>query len=258
MAILFMDGFDHYTADAEAGEKWTSENLLSMQTSGGRFGGNYAKIGGSGSNLILDYSATASNFCGFAYKYDHLEDGGQRILRILDGVTAQIELSVHQGGGLYVTRQASSVIGDASAGGLLKQSVWAYIEFKWTIGNSGSFEIFVNGKSVAAGVSVDTDALSSAQADSLELKGFNDNDFDDFYFGDTTGGSPQDDVLGDVRIYNLMPTGAGNYAQFDTTFPASPTTHWDKVEEIPPDGDTSYNETTTATDIDTFAMANLP
>ena len=56
----------------------------------------------------------------------------------------------------------------------------------------------------------------------------------------------------------LFPTADGTTTTFATTFPASPTTHWDKVDETSPDGDTSYNESSTPGELDLVTLANLP
>ena len=87
-------------------------------------------------------------------------------------------------------------------------------------------------------------------------------DYDDLYVGDTSAGSSTNDLndlAGDVRIDWKKPTADGVNTGF-TPFPASPTTHYDKVDDTTPDDDITYNEATTAALKDTFVMedASVP
>lgn len=61
--------------------------------------------------------------------------------------------------------------------------------------------------------------------------------------------------VGDRAVSLLLPTGAGNYAQFALTGAA---TNWQAVSEVPPDNDTSYVSSSTAGQRDSYAMADLP
>lgn len=60
--------------------------------------------------------------------------------------------------------------------------------------------------------------------------------------------------IGDRAVSLLLPTGAGNYAQWAKTGAA---TNWQAVSDVPPDDDTSYVSSSTAGQRDSYAMADL-
>jgi hypothetical protein len=78
--------------------------------------------------------------------------------------------------------------------------------------------------------------------------------WDDCYIATTTGGQITS-FIGDARIDNIMPDGAGNYTEFGATTGGA--THWQLVDEIGPDGDTTKITSTAANQRDTFTHANL-
>ena len=77
-------------------------------------------------------------------------------------------------------------------------------------------------------------------------------DIDDLYIN-TTSGSVNNGFSGDQRIYIVMATGVGNYAQFDPSAGAN----WENVDEIDQDVDVTYNDTSVVGEIDTFAFADV-
>jgi hypothetical protein len=54
----------------------------------------------------------------------------------------------------------------------------------------------------------------------------------------------------------LYPT-SDNSIGFDTTYPSSPTTHYDKIDEVTHDDDTTYNTAVTNADRDVFGIGDL-
>lgn len=63
------------------------------------------------------------------------------------------------------------------------------------------------------------------------------------------------DVTGPVAIDVTMPDQDGFYTQWT---PLGGGTHFSEIDEIPPDDDTSYNETTGVNDIDSFLTPGVP
>ena len=260
MALLFLDGVDHYDSSAEMARKWDTVDIASIQTTGGRFGGGAVR-------LILNddiekvFTPAATIVCGFGVLLEQLQDvGNAQILRFNNSGTVHVTISITPQGGFLVERSTGSFLGQ-TAGDILHGGVWHYIEVLVFISNTvGVVTIQVDGAQVDSFTGLDTRNGGLAQIDRIrwDYAGGTSNvmDLDDFYILDTSGSPPQDTFLGDIRIDTIFPDADGNYTEFTTTNPASPTTHWDKVEE--PAVDTaSFNETTTANQRDTFTMANL-
>jgi len=73
---------------------------------------------------------------------------------------------------------------------------------------------------------------------------------DDVAINDTTGGA-DNTWPGDGRVIAILPDGAGD----NTDFTPSAGSNYQNVDERPPDGDTTYNESDTDTDYDLFNLA---
>jgi hypothetical protein len=82
-------------------------------------------------------------------------------------------------------------------------------------------------------------------------------DFDDLYIldGNDSGvaGNPCNDFLGDVAVVPLYATGAGNHTQWTPDSGSN----YARVNELVADGDTSYVQTGTIGNIDSYAFQAL-
>jgi hypothetical protein len=257
MALLFMDGVDHYTTTTAMAKKWDTVDVAAIETTGGRFGGGSIRMA-STNDIDKDITLSTTLVVGFAIKIDGLPNGSLNLMDFSESAIDQVDINLLASGALHALR-GGTVFG-TTAGGVITTDTWHYVEIKIIFDNmNGQIIIDVDGtNALMTAANLDTLATGTG-CDNVQFlyAAVGEQHLDDIYILDGTGSAPQDDILGDCRIDNLMPDGDGNYTEFDTTFPASPTTHWDKVEEIGPDDDTSYNETTTNTDRDTFMMENL-
>jgi len=151
----------------------------------------------------------------------------------------------------------------------LNIGVYYYIEFKHIIDNvAGLLEVRVDGV-VWATFTGDTQATGNATADLIRLGSTGDAagaganiDWDDHYILDGVDQSiadpnspPNNDYWGNTQIECLVPTAPGNYAEW-TTLVGAPT-HWQAEDEVPPDEDTSYVESATLDQRDTYNFLNL-
>lgn len=259
MALLFLDGCDHYDARAELADKWTHEDIVSVDTSGGRFGGG-ALLLATSDEVYMDIAGLTEVFAGVQFNVPTLPTGVEEVMVFGNAANAQISIQVAGfGGSIRVLRGTTEI--DNSDGGLVKAGIWHTIEVRVVHNDTtGVVDVRLDGVQVI-NFSGDTIPASEVDIDRVEFRspgGSGNGQLDDFYILDTNGGAPQNTFLGDWKIDTIFPDGDGNYTEFDTTFPASPTTHWDKVEETPTVDDASYNETPTANDRDTFTMGNLP
>jgi len=120
---------------------------------------------------------------------------------------------------------------------------WAYIYINGSLvmsfdGNTGSIDI----NTIQIGPN------SSASADSIDPFYM-----DDFYIDDSTGeSSPTAPPI--KRFYSLTPNGDGNYSQW-TPIPTG--SHYQKVDERPPNDNTDYLEAVTGSLYDSFDMTTF-
>lgn len=239
MALLFMDGFDHY-ATADFTKKWTSINASpQILPTSGRRGGGAARIDVYNTNLVFKTFPFTSNtwILGFAFNSGG-GFGSASLAGILDGSTYQCELRTNSDGTMSVTRNGTALTGGTSTRAM-NAGTWNYIEWKVTIADSiaaNSCVVRVNGEdwlSVAAGQDLKNSA--NAFANRIVIGGSGPISmtnllFDDLYVCDQTGPAPYNNFLGDVRIDTLLPNGDGTYQAWS---PSTGTTHYTCVDENP-------------------------
>jgi len=260
MAVIFMDGFDHY-AKADLLKRWTSNSNLSMDV-----GSAFAR-GPSGQGISIPNTGQpppkksfgnnyTAGLLGFAFQGSGASFASRTLCQIWDGTTEQCSIKTNASSVLVVT-QGSTV--KATGTTVLSASTWYYVEFKFTIHQStGIAQVKLNG------------AAEIASTGSLDLTGTANNYFngiglsennagitffyvDDIYLLDTTTGD-NTDFLGPVRCVALAPAAPGT----TTAWTPNGGTNYGAVSEAYQDGDTSFNQSSTANQIDTFVMQDLP
>ena len=249
MALRFMDGCDWAGSKTDIAMKWDSVVFPAVKT-GGRTnpsGRHYVLDGWPAVLKSLDQQQTWIAGCGFyANTTTTPGTGGRMLIEFRDAGTRQMSIDV-DAGKIRVLR-GSTVL--ASATQPLVGQQWYYVEFKATIdATNGSYEVRLNGATILSATGVNTQNTANAWADEVGFGGDGTTEGDDFYICDGTG-AKNNDFLGDVEVVTLMPAGAGNYSMYTPSAGAN----WENVDEIPADGDTTYNASSTAGDKDTFAV----
>lgn len=206
-------------------------------------------------NVTLTINAQGTWIIGVAYRGSNL--GLVRsLITTLDVAAVQGVLRTNADGTLSLLVGAGVV---ATSVRSLLGNVFYYIEFKHIILNAGgTIEVRVDGE-VWATFTGDTQSTGNAFANVIKLGGgaggASNDDFDDLYILDGTGAAPNNAYWGNTQIECIVPTGAGNYAEWTTLFGAP--THWQAEDEVPPDEDTSYVESAVLDQRDTYNFLNL-
>jgi len=252
MTLLFCDSFDYYTTVLQ---KWTTTSGGSI-TNNGRNGTDSMRFSQctNYSRLVLD-STYQTLTAGVAFKITLIGDSG-RIISFNDSASYQCECNYDILGHLTITRNGTVL---ATSTGHIMAETWYYIEFQATIDDApnGQAILKVNGTTWASVVNGDTKNTVNAYTNVFQLHGgadssFNASYYDDLYLCDDAGGF-NDDFLGDVRVECIMPEGAGATTDWDPSAGAN----WECVDEIPPDSDTTYVSTATATEVDTYEFGDV-
>jgi len=263
MALLFIDGFDHY-ATADLGAKYTA-------TSGGTIGGGYARTGAGGlystsssarQSITLAPATTASGVCGFAFQPKAVCDG---FFSVENGDGPQFILGMAGDYTLYAKRNSAGGTTFGTSAVPVPLDTWSYLEVKWTIHNStGSVLVYLNGDHVtpilsatAQDTQYQTDATWTMVKIGTQVSG-DSAWYDDLYIADQQAaaeGPPNDDVLGDVRVITVLPS-TGNGSNTDFTL-STGTDHGAVVDEAAPNGDTDYAYSSTQNHVDTYNFPAL-
>ena len=269
MAVIFCDGFDWWSGGHSGGsfsgsmaKRWTAPT--NTATSGGS-GGAYARQGGQGYYINRDnndggfYRSFGANYAsglvGFAYKADNAQ-ANRTFFQILDGTSEQISIRTNGSSVPIISRSGTTL---ATGSTVLSTGTWYYFELKFTINNStGVVELKLNGTSeIASTSSLNTRSTGNNYFNGIApyMSGNNGNRnyFDDIYVLDTSTGS-NTTFLGPVQVVGLNPAANGNYAQWTPNGGSNVGSAGDLFE----DGDTSFNQSSTANQIDTYVLKDLP
>ena len=253
MTLLGFDGFDYFSSTATvaaaqlAGRGWTPGGSHTRTT--GRFGGFAVNSGSPQFNFPNNATVIVGAAC-FAASSPLVT-----VVTLGDAGSPQAGWGVTAGGKFMIFRlSAANILGTGTLP--VPINSWFYVELKMTIHNTaGTAELRVNGSPTPDISLTGLNTRSTANNFANDVW-FNAANFpiDDFYALDpTTGAAPYNDFLGDVRIQTLFASAAGSSTQWT---PLS-TTNFSNVDDAGLDGDTTYNSSTTAGQIDLFACADL-
>jgi hypothetical protein len=160
-----------------------------------------------------------------------------------NGAFSQFTINITSTGTVQVRNhyQSGPIVAE-SAQGVITAETHQHIEFKATVGNTGSIEVRVNGVTVINEASVDllyyeanptVAQFGMSRATSGDGSG---TYIDDLIMWDTTG-SGNNDFIGDKRVFTLFPDGNTAQADFSVVGAAS---GYEAIDEADPDDDTTY------------------
>lgn len=245
MGLIWLDSFDDRTT---FGNKYSAGVASGAALVAGRTGNAMRGSTSTGAEYYtyLDSKTLGvykTLYCGYACK-----GGGGSVnyhIRFKDGTTDQIGVYENANGTLSVKRGDGTVLATTVA--QLVNSIWTFIEFMATIGNSdGAYELRLNGTTVLNGSGVDTQNSANARATCVRL-GYETNTgapwlttFDDLYVA-------SDQFYGGLRIYAKLPRAAGDLTQLTP----STSSNWTCVDEASPNdaSDYVYGPSTTSEDL---------
>jgi hypothetical protein len=283
MALVLMDGFDHFSTSALLASKgWVYANTKasftipnatgigagrltkgSLSLSSGTNGGTAGDTIESGTKILPSTYTTLIAGCA-------IKQGGSSatfvdILRLQAGATLTARLKYQPSTGLLqIVNSAGTVIATGTTSTAVGS--WCYVEMKIFVNTgtpaSGTCELHLNGVSEIASTagnfgSTAMDRIALCATTIFGSSPTCTNLFDDLYVVDTTGSAPQNTFLGVCRVETLMPAADGANTAWA---PNSGTNHFDRVNELTgtfPDGDTSYVSDATPGDRDTYACDSL-
>jgi hypothetical protein len=241
MALILMEGFDHFTSDAHAVDKgWTGmSSQHDIHTNYGRFGGQgvqntYSGVVGPRKDIGVN---KATLYFGTAIKKVESDDPGGKgdrgIISLLDDSSViQVGLWLGTSYELLVYRGDDTLLG-SSADYVIPNQKWFYLEGKVTISDTvGVVEIRVNEVEVINETGLDTKNGSDY------IRWFNfcgiyhdiGTYFDDIYVDDAQ-------FHGDCRVRAFLPD---SISSTNNSFTASAGNKDECVDDNPPTDDTDY------------------
>lgn len=262
MAMLVIEGFDQYTTDAEVQRGgWVSSNFGNITP------GHTAEIHGSTGKAILltasvamikaGFTSSATFTAGIAMYHRNSGPQNAQIFRFIEGGSTQGELRETSSGELTYRRGTGTVVSTSSGAGLV-QGAYQYIEVEVFLhASTGTVKMWVDGVEVANDTGLNTLQTSTAVIDRVDLIGNStiDQAYDDLYLLDDSG-SDNTSQLGPCFVETIVPDADGVTNNFTRVGGGS--NNYEAVDDIaPPDDDTTYNHSATATDVEMYGMAAL-
>lgn len=280
MSIVYIDSFSHY-ATADIYKKWTTPNnetfnfdRATIVSGAGRCGQSALKVTeasdttvGAGPVLVVP---AATEFCaGVGFKaLSGIQGGGRCIFRFSSGgvpgsfrqveAVAQTDMTIELG-----TGSASGSFGGnittsfGRSTQVIQSDSWHFIELVGTInGGSGTLQLWVDDVKWLDLTGLDTDRVGSGSWNVFQLGAVYGTmianggiEFSDVYLGTSTA-----DRKGDSRVYMRLPNADGTYTEWT---PSTGTAHYANVDDNPPDADTTYNESQTSGQRDTYLFPQV-
>lgn len=251
MTLLWIEGFETYgdtdgVAPDGMEERYSSTYRIDFtDIEAGRIAGHrwYTNTSSVPYIRTKSFGSIVEWIVGFAFKAEQLSN--MKIMTTfepgaLEGInlrlTAAGEFSVYRLNGLLGTTSGVSLSADT----------WCYLELRCLIDNTaGEVELKVNETQELNLTGQDTRRGSISETNQFQFQGSstypNNFSFDDIYILTTTG-SNNNDFLGNSRVDAIFPNAAGDASDFTPDSGSN----YDRVDENPPDGDTSYVESSTA------------
>jgi hypothetical protein len=259
MALLFVEGFDHYgDTTYMAAKGWSGLGSYTWQT--GRSGSGQCLQQGSPSNNVNARRAMKSTattlYFGVGFRTNAFSANRSFFGFATAAGSGSFGLSLSAGGKIQVENNDLNGSVLATCATTLVVDTWYYIEGKVVFnGASSTVRIVLNGVEDLATTTV---TLTSTAAGIVSLvneqNSFLTFRWDDIYVCDESGSGPATTYLGDVKVETLFVTADGT----NTAWAASAGSDYQCVDETTgPNGDTDYISSSASGDKDTFVVQDL-
>ncbi len=258
MSMVFMDSCgDGYGSD-QVGLVYdtVSGTPPVVEPNGGRNDTNGLKLSAGTEFFAKDVPALDEYFIGIAFRLQALTTPVD-IVEFNEGSTNHVTVTVLANGAIEVARDAAVLA--TSAAGTILEGAYNYLEVRAVIdGAVGIVTVDLDEFNIHAITGANTQNGGTGIIDEIRMKGTSDIIFfDDLYINNNIGDSPQSGFLGNTHIEFNAVLADGSVNDFAILEPTTPTTHFDKVNEIPPDLDVSFVASNTPADQELFTIPPL-
>lgn len=257
MGCLHLESWDGINGDAILAKYTTSSGVTDadISTSFGASGTKGINLYSESVGLTVAPSTAASGVMGIRFRVVIPTAGTVfQLFNATDGASAYV-LGVGINGSMQVYVDSWITTAYATSVTALQTNTWYFLEFKWTIANSGgNVTVVLNGTDEIINYTGDTQRGTAAW-DKVVLNPGASIDFDDWYLLDQSATAPND-FLGDRRVQFLTPDGDGAYTQWIRN--SGSASYYTYIDDADPDTDrTDYLSSSTVGSTVTVTLSNL-
>ena len=258
MAIVWIEGFEAFgQTNAVAVVGFSTKYAIvngptNVRVADGRVSGKSVNLTISTAYFQTPSLTTnATLIVGFAVQF--VSYAAIRIISLYDGATEGMNLRIKADGEFEIYRSGTLLA--TTVGAAIGTSTWAYIELKVVCGNTGSYELRINGVNVLSDGSEDTQQGANAYHTAVRfLPGNNSSTlYDDMYVLDGSG-LTNNDFLGSQRVLAFRPNAEGTSIVWT---PSAGTDNSAMIDEDTVDGDTTYVESAGSGDTDLYGYSDI-
>lgn len=256
MALLFIDGFDHYSGNPSAFNKWDIGNNDGAKTDYKRTGNNslYVSPYYKGDSIQHKKVFQENNIIvvGFAL-YKHNDHDNRNFLQFLYNSSLQIAIKYGENRTFDVYRD-TTLLGSTDTNEQFVNQ-WNYYEFKIKFHTSEGYVIIRRDeREILSLNNINTDyvgnnlcnAFGFAVTNYTSTDGTYDYYIDDFYIDNA-------DFQGDIKILTLYPDSNGSF----NSWIASTGDNYACIDETTINNDTDYIYTSRINDVDLFSISDI-
>ena len=233
MALLYIDGFDHYGTLSSKGWAQEQSSLPTISTTKFRSGTRSVYWMADGYYLGRALSpADETCYLGCALYFSEWPTATRQLFSVGDGSVEHITVAVTAQGEVVLRRGTSTTLATSSSKALITLNRWQYWELKVTVDDAaGIAKVWIDDTEVVdysgdtrnGGIDGWTTVRIEAAEDGMYM--------DDLYILDGSGAT-NNSRLGDSTVWTVTPS-TGNGAETDWT-PSTGVDHGALVDEIPP------------------------
>ncbi len=247
MSLINFFDFEYVTDAYITQEGFYTTGGFNGITSPGRFDNNcYRGVTGQ-HGYVMPINVT-HGFNGYAVYLFNPVTSTQIHHQIFDGTTTQLEIRWTAANHLQVTRNGTVL---ATSSGTFATGIWHYFDYEVVIDPTvGVFKLWRDGVSVFNLTGINTQNSSNAYYNKIQWDtAASTFRLDDVYFLDNQG-STNNSRIGECKSVGILINGNG---LTDNLVPLSGS-NYQNVNEVVPDGDTSYNSSATPGDLDLYTI----
>jgi hypothetical protein len=257
MALLWIDGFDHY-ASGQQSRFYEEAGDAEFNTTIKRTGTQSVRPHHLNVGLAKYINNTQTIIVGVALYINQVDYPNsvpsQFLFRFMDLTTEQCQIKLGPNGRILLYRGGNLVDQTDVITYPLRQ--WFYFEAKVTFATNGSWTVRINKQVVRSSSGINTRQSTNSYCNIVRIGSCEQLTYcDDYYICDTNG-TYNNDLLGDLKVVTVYPNAEGSLLQWT---PSSGSIHYTLLSEATPNDDTNYVYTSTvgATETANFQDVNL-